>query len=92
MKKDNFTITLDKLNAIIPIFAAEFCDMNDGEDEDLIMGVAAYIFVNVEKYIRGERDVGTSCSVNYSVKDMGYIQRGQRKLCKVRLAEENQVH
>lgn len=57
MKKDNFTITLDKLNAIIPIFAAEFCDMNDGEDEDLIMGVAAYIFVNVEKYIRGERDV-----------------------------------
>lgn len=57
MKKDNFTITLDKLNAIIPIFAAEFCDMNDGEDEDLIMGVAAYISVNVEKYIRGERDV-----------------------------------
>lgn len=57
MKKDNFTITLDKLNAIIPIFAAEFCDMNDGEDEDLIMEAAAYIFVNVEKYIRGERDV-----------------------------------
>ena len=28
MKKDNFTITLDKLNAIIPIFASEFCDMN----------------------------------------------------------------
>ena len=27
MKKDNFTITLDKLNAIIPIFASEFCDM-----------------------------------------------------------------
>ena len=57
MKKDNFTITLDKLNAIIPIFAAEFCDMNDGEDEDLIMVAAAYIFANVEKYIRGERDV-----------------------------------
>ncbi len=31
--------------------------MNDVEDEDLIMGVAAYIFANVEKYIRGERDV-----------------------------------
>lgn len=57
MKKDNFTITLDKLNAIIPIFAAEFCYMNDVEDKDLIMGVAAYIFANVEKYIRGERDV-----------------------------------
>ena len=57
MKKDNFTITLDKLNAIIPIFAAEFYYMNDVEDEDLIMGVAAYIFANVEKYIRGERDV-----------------------------------
>lgn len=56
MKKDNFTITLDKLNAIIPIFAAEFCDMNDGEDKDLIMA-AAYIFANVEKYIKGERDV-----------------------------------
>lgn len=57
MGKDNLTITMDKLNAIIPIFAAEFCDMNDGEGEDLIMGAAAYIFVNVEKYIRGERDV-----------------------------------
>lgn len=57
MKKDNFTITLDKLNAIIPIFAAEFCDMNDGEDKDLIMVAAAYIFANVEKYIKGERDV-----------------------------------
>ena len=57
MKKDNFTITLDKLNAIIPIFASEFCDMNGVKDEDLIMKVSAYIFVNVEKYIRGERDV-----------------------------------
>ena len=37
MKKDNFTITLDKLNAIIPIFASEFCDMNGVKDEDLIM-------------------------------------------------------
>ena len=57
MKKDNFTITLDKLNAIIPIFAVEFCDMNDGEGKDLIMVAAAYIFANVEKYIKGERDV-----------------------------------
>jgi len=30
--------------------------MNDGEDKDLIMA-AAYIFANVEKYIKGERDV-----------------------------------
>ena len=37
MKKDNFTITLDKLNAIIPIFASKFCDMNGVKDEDLII-------------------------------------------------------
>lgn len=57
MKKDNFTITLDKLNAIIPIFASKFCDMNGVKDEDLIMKASAYIFVNVERYVRGDRDV-----------------------------------
>lgn len=57
MKKDNFTITLDKLNAIIPIFAAEFCDMNGVKDEDLIMEASAYIFANVERYVHGDRDV-----------------------------------
>lgn len=57
MKKDNFTITLDKLNTIIPIFASEFCDMNGVKDEDLIMKALAYIFANVERYVRGDRDV-----------------------------------
>ena len=57
MKKDNFTITLDKLNAIIQIFASEFCDMNGVKDEDLIMKASAYIFANVELYVRGDRDV-----------------------------------
>lgn len=57
MKKDNFTITLDKLNAIIPIFAAEFCDMNGVKDKDLIMEASAYIFANVEQYVHGDRDV-----------------------------------
>ena len=57
MKKDNFTITLDKLNAIISIFASEFCDMNGVKDEDLIVKASAYIFANVERYVRGDRDV-----------------------------------
>lgn len=57
MKKDNFTITLDKLNTIIPIFASEFCDMNGVKDKDLIMKASAYIFANVEQYVRGDRDV-----------------------------------
>lgn len=57
MKKDNFTITLDKLNAIIPIFTSEFCDMNGVKDEDLIMKASAYILANVERYVRGDRDV-----------------------------------
>ena len=57
MKKDNFTITLDKLNTIIPIFASEFCDMNGVKDEELIMKASAYIFANVERYVRGDRDV-----------------------------------
>lgn len=57
MKKDNFTIILDKLNTIIPIFASEFCDMNGVKDEDLIMKASVYIFANVERYVRGDRDV-----------------------------------
>ena len=57
MKKDNFTITLDKLNTIIPIFASEFCNMNGGENEDLIMKTSAYIFTNVERYVHGEREI-----------------------------------
>lgn len=57
MKKDNFTITLDKLNAIIPIFASEFCGMNGAKDEDLIMKASAYIFANIERYVHGDRDV-----------------------------------
>lgn len=57
MKKDNFTITLDKLKAIIPIFASEFCDMNGVKDEDLIMKASAYISANVERYVHGDRDV-----------------------------------
>lgn len=57
MEKNNFTITLDKLNTIIPIFASEFCDMNAGENEDLIMKTSAYIFANVERYVHGEREI-----------------------------------
>lgn len=57
MEKNNFTITLDKLNTIVPIFASEFCEMNSCEDEDLIMKTSAYIFANVERYVHGEREI-----------------------------------
>lgn len=51
MGKEDLKITLDELNAIIPIFAHEFCDKNVGENDKVIIGAAAYIYQNVEDYV-----------------------------------------
>lgn len=43
MGKEDLKITLDELNAIVPIFAHEFCDKNVGENDKVIIGAAAYM-------------------------------------------------
>lgn len=57
MKKEDLKITLDELNAIIPIFAHEFCNKNVGENDKVIIGAAAYIYQNVEDYVCGARKI-----------------------------------
>lgn len=42
MEKEDLKITLDELNAIIPICAHEFCDKNVGEN-DKVMCCSIYL-------------------------------------------------